>query len=162
MSAGKLVPDEVVIEVVRTRLSQPDVASGFLLDGFPRTAPQAQELDRILSGKKQKIDAVLSITLDDEEIVKRLSSRRVCPACGGSFNLVSQPPKVAEKCDYCGAAIVQRADDNPGTIRQRLKAYHEQTSPLTDYYSRKGVLCTVDGAKPVEKVFESIGACIKG
>lgn len=162
MSAGKLVPDAVVIEVVKARLSQPDCTAGFLLDGFPRTVPQAQELDRILSEKKQKIDSVLCITLDDEEIVRRLSGRRVCPSCGGSFNLVSQPSKIAGKCDYCSTALIQRKDDNPETIRQRLKAYHEQTSPLIDYYTRQSVLCSVDGAKSVEEVFKSISGCIKG
>jgi adenylate kinase len=162
MSAGKLVPDAVVIEVVKARLSQPDCAAGFLLDGFPRTVPQAEELDRILSESKKKIDSVLCITLDDEEIVRRLSGRRVCPSCGGSFNLVSQPPKIAGSCDYCSAALIQRKDDNPETIRQRLKAYHEQTSPLIDYYTRQGVLGSIDGAKSVEEVFKSISACIKG
>ena len=156
MSAGALVPDEVVIEVVRERLSKPDARSGFLLDGFPRTVPQAEALDRILSEKKQKIGTVLYIYLSEEEIVRRLSSRRVCPNCGGSFNLVSQPPKVDGTCDYCSSNVVQRADDNPDTIRQRLKAYNEQTSPLIDYYTKAGTLHKVEGSKPVEEVFKSL------
>lgn len=156
MSAGKLVPDEVVIAVVKTRLSKADCAQGFLLDGFPRTVPQAKELDRILSENSRKIDSVLYIYLQEDEIVRRLSSRRVCSACGGSYNTISQPTKVEGKCDLCGGPVVQRADDNEGTIRNRLKAYSEQTSPLIEYYKQAGVLCSIEGSKTVEEVFKNI------
>jgi adenylate kinase len=162
MSAGKLVPDETVIEVVKDRLSKSDCANGFLLDGFPRTVPQAKALDALLAENKKKINGVIYIYLDEEEIVKRLSSRRVCISCGASYNLITQPPKVGEKCDTCSGKVIQRADDNPGTIRNRLKAYNEQTSPLIEYYDRAGVLCKIDGAKPVEEVFKSLCEFIKG
>jgi len=156
MSAGKLVTDEIVVEVVESRLSKPDTMKGFLLDGFPRTVFQAQELDKILASRTQKIDYVLSITLDDEEIVKRLSSRRVCVSCGASYNTITQPPKIEGVCDKCSGKVILRSDDNPATIRQRLKVYKDQTSPLIDYYSRKGVLRTVDGSGPVEEVFKGL------
>jgi adenylate kinase len=160
MSAGKLVPDDVVIDVVKARLEKPDCAKGFLLDGFPRTDPQAQALDVMLAANKQKIDAVLLLKIDDSEIVRRLSSRRVCPACGGSFNLVSQPPKVDGICDFCGAKLVQRADDNEQTIRQRLNVYHQQTSPLIAYYTKRGILHAVDGSRTVNEVFKDLCAFI--
>ncbi|MCX5778583.1 MAG: adenylate kinase [Elusimicrobia bacterium] len=160
MSAGKLVPDDVVIEVVKNRLAKADCVKGFLLDGFPRTDPQAQALDLMLAAGKQKIDAVLCLKIDDSEIVRRLSSRRVCPSCGGSFNLVSQPPKVDGICDFCAAKIVQRADDNEQTIRQRLQVYHQQTSPLIAYYTKRGILNSVDGSRAVNEVFKDLCAFI--
>ena len=156
MSAGKLVTDDIVVEVVESRLSKPDTLKGFLLDGFPRTVFQAQELDKILALRKQKIDFVLSITLNDEEIVKRLSSRRVCVSCGVSYNTITQPPKSDSVCDKCSGKVILRPDDNPGTIRQRLKVYKEQTSPLIDYYYSKGVLRGVDGSGSVEDVFKGL------
>ncbi|MFC1500967.1 adenylate kinase [Elusimicrobiota bacterium] len=156
MSEGKLVPDDVVIEVVRTRLTKADCKSGFLLDGFPRTVVQAKALDKNLSKEEKKIDLVLSIILDSEEIVKRLSSRRVCESCGASFNTISQPTKVEGICDLCDGKVVQRKDDNPETIRQRLKVYEEQTSPLIEYYSKNGILSQIDGSKAVEEVFKSV------
>lgn len=156
MSAGKLVPDDVVIEVVKTRLSKPDCTNGFLLDGFPRTVPQAQALDGFLAEKKRKIDAVLYIHLSEDEIVKRLSSRRVCISCGASYNVVSQPSRDPDVCDTCKGKVVQRADDNPDTIRNRMRVYNEQTSPLVDYYAAKGVVHKVEGARPVEEVFKSL------
>lgn len=161
MSAGKLVPDDVVIEVVKTRLSKPDTKNGFLLDGFPRTVPQAQALDRILAEKNGKIDDVVSLSVNGEEIVKRLSSRRVCAGCGASYNTITQPPKVENVCDLCGGKVVQRADDTAETVRNRLRVYNEQTSPLIDYYAKKGVLRDVDGSRPVEEVFKNICEVIK-
>jgi adenylate kinase len=162
MSAGKLVPDDVVIEVVQARLAKQDSAQGFLLDGFPRTVPQAQALDTMLASSKRTITAVLSIGLSEEEIIHRLSSRRVCGACGGSFNLVSQPPKKEGICDFCGGKLMQRSDDNPSTIRQRLQAYTEQTSPLIAYYTHAGLLRAADGAQSVDQVFRSLTASLKG
>ncbi|MGA2090721.1 MAG: adenylate kinase [Endomicrobiales bacterium] len=160
MSAGKLVPDDVVIEVVKVRLQKSDCKNGFLLDGFPRTDPQAQALDLMLAANNQKIDAVLCLKIDDNEIVRRLSGRRVCPACGASFNLVSQPPKVEGTCDLCGSKLIQRSDDNEQTIRQRLTVYHQQTSPLIEYYSKRGILHTVDGSRTVNEVFKDLCAFI--
>lgn len=156
MSAGKLVPDDVVIEVVKTRLSQPDTKNGFLLDGFPRTVPQAQALDRILADKQEKIDDVVSLSVNEDEIVKRLSSRRVCAGCGASYNTLTQPPKIENVCDLCGGQVVQRADDTAATVRNRLHVYNEQTSPLIAYYAKQGVLREVNGSRPVEEVFKNI------
>jgi adenylate kinase len=161
MSAGKLVTDEIVVEVVNARLSKPDTAKGFLLDGFPRTVFQAQELDKILAQKKQKIDTVLSITLADDEIVNRLSSRRVCVSCGASYNTITQPTKKEGICDKCSGKVILRSDDNPETIRQRLKVYKEQTSPLIEYYSKNGTLKSAEGSGPVEEVFKSLCEFIK-
>ena len=161
MSQGKLVPDDVVIQVVKERLTKSDCSAGFLLDGFPRTVPQAAALDIMLRETGKKIDRVPCLVVEDEVIVRRLSSRRVCPSCGGSFNLVSQPPETAEVCDFCKAGLVQRADDNAETIRQRLRVYHEQTHPLIDYYTKAGILCTVEGSRTVEEVFKDIRECIE-
>lgn len=161
MSAGKLVPDEVVIEVVSARLSKPDCVNGFLLDGFPRTVPQAQALDAALAGKQQKIDFVLNIDLADDEIIRRLSSRRVCIACGSSYNLISQTTKKDGICDRCGGNVIQRSDDNAATIKERLNVYHKQTSPLIEYYSKAGVLHKVDGSRAVDVVFKSLCDVIK-
>jgi adenylate kinase len=161
MSQGKLVPDDVVIEVVKTRLSKPDCDKGFLLDGFPRTVKQAEALDALLAEKNRKIDAVLNIDLDDAEIVKRLSSRRVCISCGASYNLITQPPKAAGVCDSCKGQVIQRSDDNAETIKNRLTVYHGQTSPLIEYYQRAGVLQKVDGSKSVDEVFKSLRAIIE-
>ncbi|MBN1824164.1 MAG: adenylate kinase [Endomicrobiales bacterium] len=156
MSAGKLVTDDIVIEVVKERLAKPDCAKGFLLDGFPRTVPQAEALDGILNGQKRKIDNVLCMKVADEDIINRLSSRRVCLACGESYNTISKPPKTEGKCDVCSGRVIQRADDNRETIAQRLKVYNEQTSPLVDYYSKAGVLKEVDGSKSVDEVFKNL------
>lgn len=161
MTAGKLVPDEVVIAVVRERLSKPDTGNGFLLDGFPRTVEQAKSLAGILADKQQKVDKVLYITLSEDEIVRRLTARRSCGQCGAGYNLVFQPPKKEGVCDKCGGKLVQRADDNEGTIRNRLKVYAEQTTPLIDFYAASGVLAKVDGSKTVKEVFKDLCAVIE-
>jgi adenylate kinase len=160
MTAGKLVPDELVIEIVNDRLSKPDCQSGFLLDGFPRTIGQAKALDEVLQKNGKKIDKVISIKLDDEEIVGRLSSRRVC-SCGASYNLKTQPPKKEGVCDRCSSKLFQRADDNAETIRQRLKVYHEQTSPLIEYYSNDKKLFAVKGDQSIDMVFKDISGALE-
>ncbi len=162
MSQGKLVPDDVVIQVVRERLAKSDCANGFLLDGFPRTVPQAVALDAMLKETGKSIGRVPCLVVEDEVIVRRLSSRRVCPSCGGSFNLISQPPRTENVCDFCKAGLILRGDDNPETIRQRLRVYHDQTHPLIEYYTRAGILCTVEGSRAVEEVFKDIRECIEG
>lgn len=134
MESGGLVSDDVVIGLIRERLQAPDARSGFLLDGFPRTRAQAEALDEMLAGMGKRLDAVLHLTLEDEEIVRRLSGRRLCPSCGAIFHVVYNPPKAEGICDHCGGGLVQRADDQPEVIRERLRVYAEQTEPLVDYY----------------------------
>lgn len=161
MSAGALVPDEVVIAIVRERLTKPDTKNGFLLDGFPRTIAQAIALDKELEKIGKKISRVISLTVNEEEIVKRLSSRRVCISCGAAYNLMTQPPKKESICNECHGQVIQRADDNADTVRNRLKVYDTQTSPLIEYYTNSGVLSSVDGMKTVEEVFKNICAAIE-
>ena len=145
MDSGALVPDEVVIGIVKDRIAQPDCANGFVLDGFPRTIPQAEALDNM----GVKIDRVVALEVSDDKIVKRMSGRRVCESCGASYHLLYNPPKVEEKCDKCGGTLVQRKDDLPETVKARLKVYHEQTEPLKDYYKCQGKLYTVEGQEDV-------------
>lgn len=131
------------------------------MDGFPRTLYQAQELDKFLTGENKKVSAVFCILTENEEIVKRLSGRRVCPACGGSFNTDSMPPKKEGICDLCGANLIQRKDDNPDTIRERLSVYDKQTKVLIEYYEKQGVLAKIDGMLAPEKVFKQIADYVK-
>lgn len=145
MDAGQLVPDEVVIEIIRERLNHDDCANGFILDGFPRTVPQAEALDRMGIA----IDRVVDIEVADEKITARLSGRRVCPACGASYHVDYKPSKDGENCDLCGAGLVIRKDDDPEIIKDRLKVYHEQTEPLKEYYGNKGILREVIGQEEV-------------
>jgi adenylate kinase len=142
--AGKLVPDEVVIDIVRDRIAQPDCANGFVLDGFPRTIPQAEALDAM----GVQIDMVIEIDVPDERIVARMSGRRTC-ACGASYHLEYKKPKVDGICNYCGGTLGQRKDDLPETVLERLRVYHEQTEPLKDYYAKQGKLRTVIGQEEV-------------
>jgi adenylate kinase len=160
MSSGKLVPDTLVIEIVMNRLKKDDCTKGFLLDGFPRTIEQSKALDEALAKNNNKIDRVISLDVNNEEIVKRLSSRRVC-ACGASYNLISQPPKKDEICDKCSAKLVLRADDNPQTVRKRLEVYDEQTKPLIEYYKNKKVLSSINGMNSVDTVFKDITLALK-
>lgn len=154
MSAGKLVPDQLVIEIVEQRLLKADCANGFLLDGFPRTLAQAKALDEALNKSSKKIDKVIALIVNEEEVVKRLSSRRVCVACGATYNTAGNMPKVTDTCDACGGKVIQRADDNEGTIRNRLKVYNEQTTPLIEYYNSCKILDQINGTRPVEEVFK--------
>lgn len=145
MDAGQLVPDEVVIEIIRERLAGDDCATGFILDGFPRTVPQAEALDRMGIA----IDRVVDIEVADEKITARLSGRRVCPSCGASYHVDYKPSKDGKTCDLCGADLVIRKDDDPEIIKDRLKVYHEQTEPLKQYYGNKGILREVIGQEEV-------------
>lgn len=145
MDKGELVPDEVVIGIVKDRLQQPDCKGGFVLDGFPRTIPQAEALDAM----GVAIDKVLEIHVPDEKIVARMSGRRVCPDCGMSFHLVYKKPKVEGKCNACGGTLVQREDDKPETVQARLQVYHAQTEPLKGYYAKQGKLLVVEGQEEV-------------
>ncbi len=150
MDAGDLVPDEVVIDIIKERLAQKDCENGFILDGFPRTVPQAEALDRM----GVAIDRVIEIDVADEEIMKRLSGRRVCSVCGSSYHLVYKPPVKEGVCTHCGGELIVRKDDAPATIAERLKVYHEQTEPLKDYYAAKGILRVVIGQEKVEDTTE--------
>ena len=146
---GLLVPDEVVIDIVRERLAMPDCQNGYILDGFPRTVPQAQALSGFA-----RIDAVIDIEVSDEQLVARLSGRRVCPACGATFHVSNLGGRT--DCDKCGAGLVQRDDDKAETVLNRLNVYHAQTAPLIDYYGSQGLLKTVDGSQPLDDCFAAI------
>lgn len=146
MDAGALVPDEVVIGIIQERLAQPDCENGFILDGFPRTIPQAEALDRM----GIVIDRIIDIDVPDETIAQRVSGRRVCAACGSSYHIDYKKPTVEGVCDRCGGTLVQRKDDQPETVKERLAVYHEQTEPLKAYYAKSGKLVTVEGQERVE------------
>lgn len=146
IDAGKLVPDEVVINIIRERLAEDDCKNGFILDGFPRTIPQAEALDQM----GIRIDKVINIYVPDEKIVKRMSGRRVCSACGNSYHLDYKKPKQADICDSCGNDLIQRKDDAPETVAERLQVYHAQTKPLEQYYEKQGKLFVVQGQEEVE------------
>ena len=145
MDRGDLVPDEVVIGILKDRIAQDDAKNGFILDGFPRTVAQAEALDAM----GVKIDKVIEISVPDEKIISRLSGRRVCEGCGASYHVDFKPTKVEGKCNLCGANVVQRIDDKPETVIARLKTYYEKTAPLKDYYTRKGKLITVQGQEEI-------------
>ena len=145
IDAGQLVPDEVVIGIIKDRLAKDDCANGFILDGFPRTIPQAEALDAM----GVAIDKVIDIEVPDEKIVARMSGRRVCKACGASYHLEYKAPKTEGVCDACGAELIQRKDDHPDTVLDRLDVYHKQTESLKDYYSKKGILHIVEGQEEV-------------
>lgn len=149
VSEGKLVPDEVIVEVVKERVQHDDCKNGFILDGFPRTIPQAEALDKM----KVKVHKVIDIDVPDEAIIKRMSGRRVCLDCGATYHLETKKPKVEGVCDQCSSTLSQRKDDNQETVLARLEEYHKQTEPLKGYYTTKGNLSSVDGNQPLEKVF---------
>lgn len=160
MDSGALVPDDLMLDLIRERLGRPDASRGFLLDGFPRTVAQAEGLDRLLAGLGMKIDAVISLEVDAEELVLRLTSRRMCPKCGAIYNQISQPPRAEGICDACGSALEQRADDRRSTVENRLAVYREQTSPVMDYYRSQGLLKPVDGSKSPEEVYRSFKSAL--
>ena len=153
---GALVPDEVVIGIIKDRLAADDCKNGFVLDGFPRTIPQAEALDAALGKINEKMDYAIDVDVPDENIVNRMSGRRACLNCGATYHLISIPPKVEGICDRCGSEIVLREDDKPETVQKRLKVYHEQTQPLIDYYKNQGILKSVDGTQPMDEVFKAI------
>ena len=152
MDAGKLVPDEVIIQIVAQRIAQSDCAEGFILDGVPRTIAQAEALD----AAGGRFDRVLSLEITDQEIEERMSGRRVCSKCGASFHIHARPTKVEGVCDNCGGPVVQRDDDKPETVRHRLEVYHQQTEPLKDYYQAKGLLTLVDNRPTIEATTQAI------
>jgi adenylate kinase len=160
MEKGQLVPDEIVIGIVKQRLDEADCQSGFLLDGFPRTVAQAEALDKALAAQKRQLDFVLNIKTSSEEIIKRLTGRRVCPTCGGVYHIIFKPPLSNLVCDNCKAKLVQREDDKEEIVKKRLQVYEEQTSPLLAYYSKTGKLKEINGEKAVDEVFAQIKAVL--
>ena len=156
MDQGLLVPDELVVDLVVDRLAQPDAKNGYVLDGFPRTIPQAEALDKALEEKGEAVDYAIDVDVPDENIVNRMSGRRACTTCGGTYHIKYAPTKAEGICDACGGNLVLRDDDKPETVKKRLEVYHKQTQPLIDYYNKKNVLKTVDGTQDVADVFAAI------
>lgn len=160
MDEGALVPDEVTKGIVEERLAKSDCDNGFLLDGFPRTIAQAEALEAITKKLNKQIDYVIQVDVPAEKLIERLTGRRVCPSCGATYHVINKPPKTEGVCDNCGTELVQRDDDKEETVQKRLEVNIEQTQPLLDFYKEKGVLVTVDGDQPIDKVFEDIVAAI--
>ena len=160
MDQGLLVPDELTVRILLDRVAQDDCKNGYVLDGFPRTIPQAEVLDSELTKLGDHIDYAINVDIPDENIVKRMSGRRACLTCGATYHIEHVPPKKEGICDVCGSELVLRDDDKPETVKNRLNVYHEQTQPLIDFYTEKGVLKTVDGTVPMEEVFAAITAIL--
>ena len=156
MDKGELVPDELTCDLVVDRISKDDAANGYVLDGFPRTIPQADALTNALKARGEKIDFAINVDVPDENIINRMSGRRACVGCGATYHLEFAPPKAEGICDTCGKELILRDDDKPETVANRLRVYHEQTQPLIDYYTAENVLVTVDGTQDINKVFEDI------
>jgi adenylate kinase len=161
MDAGDLVPDEITVAMVRDRLAEEDARKGFLLDGFPRTVPQARILDDMLLEMGTSLDVVLELVVDDDEVVRRLSGRRTCRSCGHIWHIDFDPPTVEGTCDNCGGELFQRDDDHPDTIRHRLEVYYDQTAPLVGFYAEQGILVGIDAMGPVDDVTERAIASLR-
>lgn len=161
MDQGALVPDEVTTGMLTDRIREPDCEKGYVLDGFPRTIPQAESLAAALKARGEALDAALNIEVPDESIVSRMSGRRACPRCGATYHLSFQPPKREGICDSCGNELSQRDDDRPETVRKRLEIYHAQTYPLIAYYREAGILHEVDGTQSMDRVFAGIRAALR-
>mgnify|MGYP003516802437 CR=1 FL=1 len=162
MDQGALVPDEVTIGIVRERLSRSEEQKGFLLDGFPRTVPQAEALDSILEELGRPVEHTINVQVEKEELIARLSGRRICKTCGTSYHLVFNPPKEEGKCDKDGGELYTRADDNPETVTNRLEVNMNQAQPLLDFYEAKGVLKNINGQQEISKVFADLDALLQG
>ena len=156
MDKGELVPDELVIELIMDRFAQDDCVNGYVLDGFPRTIPQAEELDKALKSVNDNLDYAIDVEVPDDNIINRMSGRRACVNCGATYHIVHNPPKVENECDTCNGELILRDDDKPETVKNRLDVYHTQTEPLLKYYTEKGILYTVDGTQDMDTVFDSI------
>jgi adenylate kinase len=161
MDQGLLVPDELTVKILLDRVAQEDCKNGYVLDGFPRTIPQAEVLDKALSELGDKIDSAIDVDVPDENIVKRMGGRRACLSCGATYHIEHVPPKKEGICDNCGSKLVLRDDDKPETVKNRLNVYHEQTQPLIEFYTKKGVLKTVDGTVDMQDVFKAIVSILK-
>ena len=156
MDQGLLVPDELVVDLVVDRVQQDDCKNGYVLDGFPRTIPQAEALDKALTALGDKVDYAIDVNVPDENIVNRMGGRRACVGCGATYHLLYAPTKTEGICDVCGKELILRDDDKPETVQKRLNVYHEQTQPLIDYYKKAGILKTVDGTVDINDVFAAI------
>lgn len=156
MDQGLLVPDELTVDLVIDRLGQDDCQNGYILDGFPRTIPQAEALDAALSKRGEKMEHAINVDVPDENIVSRMSGRRACTGCGATYHIVHNPSKNGEVCDVCGETLILRDDDKPETVQKRLTVYHDQTQPLIEYYTAQGILKTVDGTQAMDDVFTAI------
>ena len=156
MDKGLLVPDELVCDLVVDRIQQADCEKGYILDGFPRTIPQAEALENALNAIEQKLDYAIDIDVPDENIINRMSGRRACVGCGATYHVLFNPTKVEGKCDVCGESLILRDDDKPETVKKRLDVYHTQTEPLIDFYTERKVLVEVDGTQSMDKVFDDI------
>lgn len=156
MDQGLLVPDELVVDLVVDRVAQDDAKNGYVLDGFPRTIPQAEALDAALEKINEKVDYAIDVDVPDTNIIDRMSGRRACVGCGGTYHIVYNPTKAEGVCDACGGQLILRDDDKAETVENRLKVYHNQTQPLIDYYTKKAILKSVDGTKDMNEVFEDI------
>jgi len=156
MDQGQLVPDDVTIGMLLDRISEADCADGYVLDGFPRTIPQAESLTKALESRGEKMEYAIDVDVPDANIVSRMSGRRACLACGATYHIVTIPPKQEDICDGCGETLVQREDDKPETVQKRLTVYHDQTQPLIEYYKQAGILVMVDGTKDLNDVFADI------
>jgi adenylate kinase len=160
-SAGKLVPDDIVVGLIRERIARGDCRRGFILDGFPRTVQQAETLGTLLAECNENLDAAIDLAVDEEELVRRLSGRRTCSHCGATYHVTSLPPKVDNVCDHCGHALAQRADDSPESIRIRLAEYRNKTEPLMDYYAKRGLLHAIDANADPHAVFRRVEAVLQ-
>ena len=162
MNAGALVPDEVIHDIIVERFSKDDLDNGFLFDGYPRTKAQAEDLSLILKQLNKKIDAVINLDISDEDLVKRITGRRLCPACGEIYNIYYKKPSKEGICDKCGAELIQRKDDNLESLETRLSEYHKNTQPLIEYYEEMGLVKNTDASKGVDVVFEEIRSFLEG
>lgn len=160
MDQGLLVPDELTVDLVMDRIQKEDCKNGYILDGFPRTIPQAESLDQALKALGDKLDYAIEVDVPDENIVKRMAGRRACVHCGATYHIVHAPTKVENICDVCGGDLILRDDDKPETVTKRLTVYHNQTKPLIDYYKEEGILETVDGTADLEDVFKAVVAIL--
>ncbi|MDO5155823.1 MAG: adenylate kinase [Eubacteriales bacterium] len=156
MDKGLLVPDELVVDLVIDRFKEPDCEKGYVLDGFPRTIPQAEALDKALTAIGESVDYAINVEVPDDNIINRMGGRRACVGCGATYHIVYSPTKVEGKCDTCGGDLIIRDDDKPETVKNRLSVYHEQTQPLIDYYTNKGIIAEVDGTVDMKDVFNAI------
>ena len=156
MDQGLLVPDELTVKILLDRVAQDDCKNGYVLDGFPRTIPQAEALEAALNAIEQKLDYAIDIDVPDENIINRMSGRRACVGCGATYHVLFNPTKVEGKCDVCGESLILRDDDKPETVKKRLDVYHTQTQPLIDFYTERKVLVEVDGTQSMDKVFDDI------